>query len=230
MIYVDPGQTFSAVLEGASGATSISVRIERTDGTTFFGPTSDGILEVEPGSGVFVKSDFVAPTDKGTYVIMWVADGAVASEELRVSRDEVAPGIVAYAPATYASPEELVAYLPSGTVLDDDEANKLLAEASRDIDSAVGGWEWGDDGSKFGAINTTNPTGLSNREIINLNRATLHQARYRLQMGEDFFIEDQRESVSGPDGSETGKLKKIGPMARRELQQSGLMRLGGRMT
>jgi hypothetical protein len=65
-------------------------------------------------------------------------------------------------------------------------------------------------------------------QVDALKRATCAQAEYRDQMGEDFYIRAQYQSVSGPEFHTTGALPLIGPKARRELNGSGLIQYGAR--
>lgn len=65
-------------------------------------------------------------------------------------------------------------------------------------------------------------------QVDALKRATCAQAEYRDQMGEDFYIRAQYQSVSGPEFQTTGALPLISPKARRELSGSGLIQYGAR--
>lgn len=65
-------------------------------------------------------------------------------------------------------------------------------------------------------------------QVAQLLNATCAQAEYRDQMGEDFYIKAQWDSVSGPEFRTTGRLPLIGPKAMRELQGSGLIQYSGR--
>jgi hypothetical protein len=88
MIYANPADMFTAVLEGAtSGLTTIGVRIENGDGSNHTPRTTVGVVELEASSGTYVKDDLAAPSSQGTYIILWDTGGAnpeFASEELRV--------------------------------------------------------------------------------------------------------------------------------------------------
>jgi hypothetical protein len=72
------------------------------------------------------------------------------------------------------------------------------------------------------------PTWLLPYQIRALVRATCAQAEYRNQMGTNFFVREQFDSVSGPVFNTKGKLPIIGPKVRRELSQSGLLMTGAR--
>lgn len=93
MIYAQPGNEFTAVAEGfPSGLVgTISVQIERKDGTTALAPSTSGIVEVESGSGTYVAGALIAPTTKGTYIVLWKNGSTYASEELLVAIDAPAP-------------------------------------------------------------------------------------------------------------------------------------------
>lgn len=129
---------------------------------------------------------------------------------------------------TRAEAEEI---LDAELVGDEDSVARLLKRATRDIDNAVGRWALEADGTKFGDLTADlNPKGLSTTQSVRLKWAVANQAEFRQSMGEDFFIEDQRETVEGPDFTESGRLPRVGPKAREELIQSGLLRMTGRMT
>lgn len=69
---------------------------------------------------------------------------------------------------------------------------------------------------------------LQPSQVTALRRATCAQAEYRDQMGEDFFIKAQWQSVSGPEFTTQGKLPFLGPKVFRELNGSGLIEYGAR--
>lgn len=136
MIYAAPSATFTAVAEGfSSGLTgTITVQIERGDGTTHTAPTSTGIVEIEANSGTYVKTDLVAPSTRGTYIVLWHnGSGTYASEELNVTTD-----VAATAPAPTGS-EYTFGKLRSkmddlaGIDIDDDQRDDLLNEAHREL-------------------------------------------------------------------------------------------------
>lgn len=90
MIYAAPSATFAAtVADAATGLVgTIGVRIENSDGTNHTPRTVAGVVEVEAGSGTYVKADLVAPAVAGTYIVLWDTGGAdpdFASEELVVT-------------------------------------------------------------------------------------------------------------------------------------------------
>lgn len=104
-----PGSTFTAVAVGAAGglAGTIGVRIERADGTTHTARVTTGIVEVEPDSGIYAKADLVAPSGRGTYLVLWDdGDSLFAAEELRVSY-----GAPAAPSGDFITVDELAAYL-----------------------------------------------------------------------------------------------------------------------
>lgn len=103
MIYAKPGDTFTAVLQGAATglAGTLGVRIERGDGTTATARTTAGIIELEAGSGAYAKNDLVAPGDAGTFIVLWDTGGGTptfASEELVVNDlgAPIIPGAAGY--------------------------------------------------------------------------------------------------------------------------------------
>lgn len=83
MIYAKPGTTFATTLAGATGLTP-GIRIENVDGTNHTPRTTEGIVEVEPDSGIYAV-ELTAPDERGGYVVLW-DDGAsvFAAEDLAV--------------------------------------------------------------------------------------------------------------------------------------------------
>lgn len=133
----------------------------------------------------------------------------------------------------YASRSQVEDYIGANLVGDTASIDFLLREATRDIDNFIGpSLPRQDDGTTFGDITLpgyTNPHGMTDIQLKRISDATCAQAEYRLQMGYDFFVEDQRESVAGPGGmTETGKVGRVGPKARAELAGTGLLKLTGR--
>lgn len=127
--------------------------------------------------------------------------------------------------AEYASIAELADYIEGWTPSADPAVDeRLLQRAQRDVDSACGLWQREDNGLKFGSPKTTNEKGLSAAQVTALSRATCAQAKYRLHMGEEFFIEAQ-VPVQGPDYASTRAIPQIGPETHAELEGTGLKRL-----
>lgn len=106
-----------------------------------------------------------------------------------------------------------------GIVLETAEANRLIEFACDDIDAAVGPFPVDDDGRKF------DPAVLDAKVAKLLNKATAAQVEYRLQMGDDFMIEDQYDAKSGRDFSSSGRLRKVSPAAYSYLHSAGLLNL-----
>lgn len=71
-------------------------------------------------------------------------------------------------------------------------------------------------------------TDLNENQALWLANATAAQVEYRTAMGEPFFVRSQYTSVKGPDFTTTGKLPTIGPKVKRELTNTGLLRVSGR--
>lgn len=96
MIYARPGTAFTALLDDAETGLegTLEVRVKRTDGSTVIGPTTEGITEIEAGSGAYSKTFSTAPSIQGTYIILWdVAGEDVAVEELIVTFTLPIPGV-----------------------------------------------------------------------------------------------------------------------------------------
>lgn len=85
MIYAKPGAEYTAVLNaGVPGLVgTLTVQLEKADGTTAVAPTTAGIVEVEPT--VYAAAALVAPTTAGTYIVVWDNAGTRAAEELVVT-------------------------------------------------------------------------------------------------------------------------------------------------
>jgi hypothetical protein len=227
MIAALPGAVFTATTtevfaEGLVG--SIGVRIEAEDGTIVVARTTIGITESSPGR--YTKANLVAPV-AGTYIVVWDDAAQASNEVLTVA------AIPVVSPLSYATVDEFIEWMRlnghewTGT---EEEAERELILAERDIDNAAGPRNRSPvNNLKFGAPAGTNEFGLSLEQRDRLSRATCAQAEFRLQMGRAFFIEDQRQTTTTPDGVEQGKVPRLGPLARRELIGSDLIRLTGRL-
>lgn len=112
-IFAKPGETFTAVVEGfPTDQADIGVRIEKGDGGNQVPRTTEGVTELEPGSGTYAKDDLVAPVppagpERVLYVVMWDDGGELfASEELIVTPEGVPTAPIG---AGYPTTAELVA-------------------------------------------------------------------------------------------------------------------------
>jgi hypothetical protein len=131
-------------------------------------------------------------------------------------------------PIAYASVADFEAYVEGWETDDEDALRRCLHRASRDIDRYVGpGWSVEPNGLRFGDVAEDNPKALEPHQVEALVNATCAQAEYRIAMGEDWFVQDQYKQSNGPDFATTGKLGRVGPKAREELQYSGLPRATG---
>lgn len=121
----------------------------------------------------------------------------------------------------YATIEDLKAWT-GDTSLAGAEVERALARAEDDIDRAVGAWPIDPaTGRKFDPESGD----LEAWRYERLRDATCAQAEYRLHMGEAFFTEGQADSVSGPGVSSSGRLPRLSPQAREQLESGGLLRL-----
>lgn len=121
---------------------------------------------------------------------------------------------------TYATPDELAAYVADSGVALPADVDALLERAERDLDRIVG----------HRAVDAASglkfvPASLSTGERADLSRATCAQAEYRAMMGEAFFVREQFDRVSGPEFSTEGALPRVGPKVWEELAGSGLLKL-----
>jgi hypothetical protein len=222
MIYALPGSTFTAVVEGF--AAQPGVRIEKGDGTNHTPRTTAGVVDLEAGSQSWAKSNLVAPTDAGTYIVMWDQGGVFAAEELVVTSSLPVPG-GAFSPAElYATSADLDAYnteqgtpvaLPSVAA----EKSALIVAAQEDLDGILEGYVI-EEGTYAGR--KVDVTELTYTEARSLRRATCAQAIYRLVINQKQMHRPILEGASGPDFSHEGAIKLIGPATWREIAPSGL--------
>lgn len=122
---------------------------------------------------------------------------------------------------TYATTEQVTEYVEGGSGVELPAAlDALIERAERDVDRIVGARAVDDaTGLKFV------PATLTTGERDDLMRATAAQVEYRASMGEDFFVREQFERVTGPEFSTEGTLPRIGPKVWEELAGSGLLKL-----
>jgi hypothetical protein len=152
MIEARPGETFTASAGDAPTGLvgTIGVRIENSDGTNHTPRTTAGIVELEPGSGAYVKTGLVAPTEAGTYQILWDTGGVSPlfsdPEELKVGYDLPAP----LTPGSYTpSTGEIAAHLrarlkePGDFEPEDFTANTRPTQAQVEVLAAQGDREVG---------------------------------------------------------------------------------------
>ncbi len=132
MIYVQPGATFTALLDNApSGLVgTLGVRIENADGTNQTPRTTAGIVELEAASGSYVKADLVAPATAGTYFVMWDTGSDFASEELVVNASG-APPAGPFGPGPFISRQDLTDYL--GRNVNSDDGALIACDAACEI-------------------------------------------------------------------------------------------------
>jgi hypothetical protein len=130
----------------------------------------------------------------------------------------------------YATVEDFEGYVEGWETTDKAALERALHRASRDVDLYVGfSYSIESNGLRFGDLEE-NPKGLDAGDLQALRNATCAQAEYRIEKGEEWFVHDQHESVSGPDFSTKGKLSRYGPKMREELRYSGIRRaVGGRL-
>lgn len=87
MIQSKPGETFSALLEGAPSGieADLSVSIETTAGTLVSGPVTSPLVEVGAPSGIYVITGLLAPTSEGDYIVLWSGPSqGYGAEQLQV--------------------------------------------------------------------------------------------------------------------------------------------------
>ena len=119
--------------------------------------------------------------------------------------------------ATYADVDDYRDQTGDATTGDAD-VERALVNAERDVDRAVGFRVQTED-----AARKFDPPTMLARDVESLRRATVAQARYRVVMGDDFFIRDQHEEVGGPEFRTVGKLARISPACFDELSNGGLL-------
>jgi hypothetical protein len=117
--------------------------------------------------------------------------------------------------STYTTPADVNLYIEGGTGLDEATLNRYIERAERDVDRSLTQY------AVTGGLKLV-PDDMSVDAAAALNRATCAQVEYRLQLGEEFFIEHQYQSTSSPDFSTEGKVPRIGPKVFEELTSGGL--------
>jgi hypothetical protein len=127
---------------------------------------------------------------------------------------------------TYATPDDLEDYSEAFVVDNEDAANRLMYRAQQQVDQLLVG--------RVGAIQATglryDPDALEPWVAQALKNAVCAQAEYRLAMGEDFLIRDQRQQEQTPDMTLIGKVGRIAPKVYEELAGTGLLRFGARLS
>lgn len=118
--------------------------------------------------------------------------------------------------SSYAVAADFASYVEGWQTDDSAALSRLLDRAERDIDTLLGDYTRNPaTGLKL------DPAALTTHQAYALRRATCAQAEYRFMMGEDFFVQDQFQFVSGPDFTRRGSLARIGPKVMGELANSG---------
>ncbi len=116
----------------------------------------------------------------------------------------------------YASQADLEAYIEGWTTTDAAALERLLKRAERDVDTLLGAYaRQSATGLKL------DPAALTTLQANALSRATCAQAEYRIEMGEEFFVQAQYTYVAGPDFQRRGELPRIGPKVLPELAGHG---------
>jgi hypothetical protein len=143
MIYAEPSTTFVASAgQAPTGLVgTIGVRIENADGSTHTARTTAGIVELEAGSGIYAKSDLVAPDSEGTYFVLWDTGGgspAFAEDRLEVTYDAPVPSPPG--PDGYPTREELVdgSTVPELAALTEPQQDALRAAAITAVEQFTG--------------------------------------------------------------------------------------------
>lgn len=124
---------------------------------------------------------------------------------------------------TYAEVTDYKDWDPTFVVVNVIDLEAILVQAERDIDMIFVEYPMQSNGLKFGDPHGANETGLSSDDIQRLTRATCAQAAYRMEMGPEFFVLPQYESVQGPDFSTKGFAPYIAPAVARELSGSTVL-------
>jgi hypothetical protein len=137
-------------------------------------------------------------------------------------------------PNNYAEQADFESYVVGWTTTTDVASlNKVIQLAERDIDFYCGPWSIESNGRKFGSPNAssgaTNPKALTDNQKRQLKNATCAQAYFRILNGEEWMMQTQPQSVSGPDFSSQGARAKFSPQAKLELADSGLVRRSARI-
>lgn len=222
MIYVNPGDNFTAVFNFGTTGLTLGWQIVEPDDTVVAARVTTGVNENPNGSGVYMVTAS-APAESGYYSVV-IDDGAGAflTEELAVA----GPGLPEVMPPTgghYTSPTALRLELSvDDDVLSDSQAYKLIESAEDAIDELIGA----------GVPDATTGRKIVQADVeswqwIKLMRATtklaaalyqqpdlLKRARWDREKGPDFEVEGPRGSIVAAD-------------VMLPLNQSSLRRLSG---
>lgn len=140
-MYAQPDTTVTAILEGPTGLVgTLGVRIENPDGTTHTARTTAGIVEVEAGSGVYVKANLTAPDTVGTYIILWDTGGGspvFSTEELVVTHTLPASALPTSGIIDLAEYKTLMGVQPADT-RKDTQITALLPAAAKAVRTYTG--------------------------------------------------------------------------------------------
>ena len=116
----------------------------------------------------------------------------------------------------YALGADFPSYVEGWTTTDAVALDRLLERAERDVDGLLG------DYARQPATGLKlDPAALTTHQASALRRATCAQAEYRIEMGEEFFVQAQYTYVAGPDFQRRGELPRIGPKVLPELADNG---------
>jgi hypothetical protein len=126
------------VVQFATGLATVGVRIRDNAGADSLVRTTTGVVEDIAGSGIYRKSNLVAPTSAGQYTIVW--DNGAGSpvydiQELIVTYSAAA-GLTG--PVYVTSAEIRSAMATTGETFDQAEIDLAISSASRGMDSACG--------------------------------------------------------------------------------------------
>lgn len=220
MIIQGINQPVIAKLQGAPtglvGSLTIEIRNSETN-EVVFPPTTSGIAEVSTG---LYHADLVTPGARGDYDIIWRANTIAVAEHLVVTAEVIDRDL------TYAEVSDLVAAGNVDPNLNENVLYKALAEAEKDIDSIfLGRRVVRETGRRF-RIEDLDPY-----QVIALRDATVAQAEFRIEQGDDWFVSVEGK-IQGPDytieRSRSGLGDTVSPRTWQALRLGNLIPRGGR--
>jgi hypothetical protein len=203
MLYVRPGATFEAQADnfptGLVGTLGVAI-IDTPTGTVITARTIAGIVEQPAGSGLY-SVELVAPAAEGTYSVVWDTGGGApryAREELAVTGTG-APAAGVLTGTAYAARVDLANWLLDSDLPmpADAVADRLLEQASRDVDEVLGPLPYRTEEPYAGF--KLNPGDLVEIGAKALARATCAQAEHRMRVGRANLGGRPTKREKGPD-------------------------------
>lgn len=198
----------------------LTIAVEDELNVVLVAPTTAGIVESSPGAYTGRVIAPVVVAKREDLIVVWYS---AVHDESSTDNLTVRLGAMPSEGLWYATPDDVRDWLTLPD-LTDEQLIPVIRKCQIDIDAGAGSWEpYADTALKFASDVT--PDVLSSLQAKLLTRATCQQVEYRMTVGEDFMVKEQYESESGPDGSVSGKVKKLSAYAYASLASASLLRL-----